>query len=106
MRTARQVPINFFAMPGRRVREHFSSYAKEAYVDEVRLRVHTVCTQCAGSQSAAPARALGSLRAWLSVGLAPGATRAPLSSPVPWARLVCAVAPRQPRCPLPPRRLT
>ena len=32
-----RVPINFFAMPGRRVREHFSSYAKEAYVDEAYL---------------------------------------------------------------------
>ena len=49
MRTARQVPINFFVMPGWRVREHFSSYAREAYVDEARLRVHTVCTQCAHS---------------------------------------------------------
>jgi hypothetical protein len=39
MRTARQVPINFFVMPGWRVREHFSSYAREAYVDEARLRV-------------------------------------------------------------------
>lgn len=32
-----RVPINFFVMPGRRVREHFSSYAKEAYVDEAYL---------------------------------------------------------------------
>lgn len=29
-----RVPINFFVMVGRRVREHFSSYGKEAYVDE------------------------------------------------------------------------
>ena len=29
-----RVPINFFVMAGRRVREHFGTYRTEAYVDE------------------------------------------------------------------------
>ena len=53
---------------------------------------------CAGRQAAALARALGSLRAWLSVGLATGSTGAPLSSLVPLGAHgvrggVCAVVP-------------
>lgn len=103
VRTSRQVPINFFVMPGRRVREHFSSYAKEAYVDEVRLRVHTVCTRTVRS-----ARACAGLPAGLALR---GARHRRYGRPSVQPRALGALdvrggAPRQPRCPLPPRRLT
>ena len=58
-------------MVGRRVREHFGSYGKEAYVDEARLRVQI---------GTGLARALCSPRVLLSVGIATGATGAALTA--------------------------